>query len=258
MRVTAGLDSGPIALAEEVEVDPLDDYASLSEQARGARRRAVGPRLRCPGGGGDRVHRAGRLTRPPMRRRSPRRSGTCGPPGPRRSSSEWCGRSVPHIGAYLELEGGEPSGSARRTERPANGPEAGTIEVRDDRLVLGSADGALAWMSSSRRVESRCSVSRFPARARPSAKGPVASLQSRPCLDTLVRWPNDSTAAWVASGSAGGRRGRPAAPQLPRLRRALAAPGAAPRAGSSASTACVASSSSRSARTAASTGRSAG
>src|SRR4029077_1202236 len=30
MRVTAGLDSGPVALAEEVRVDAEDDYASLS------------------------------------------------------------------------------------------------------------------------------------------------------------------------------------------------------------------------------------
>ena len=44
MQVTAGLDSGPIALAEEIAIQPTDDYASLSAKL-GASNRTSAVRL---------------------------------------------------------------------------------------------------------------------------------------------------------------------------------------------------------------------
>ena len=49
---------------------------------------------------------------------------------------------TPHIGAFLELEGGERLG-VRRARAVDDGPASGTIELRDGALVLGSSDGGL-------------------------------------------------------------------------------------------------------------------
>ena len=43
MRLTAGLDSGPVALREEVAIGPDEDFEALSATPGGARRRAAGP-----------------------------------------------------------------------------------------------------------------------------------------------------------------------------------------------------------------------
>ena len=50
---------------------------------------------------------------------------------------------TPHVGAYLELEGGDRLG-VREARVVPDGPPAGAIEARGDELVLGSADGGLA------------------------------------------------------------------------------------------------------------------
>ena len=49
MRLTAGLDSGPVALREEVPIGPDDDFEALSATPRRARRRAAGPGPRPAG-----------------------------------------------------------------------------------------------------------------------------------------------------------------------------------------------------------------
>jgi methionyl-tRNA formyltransferase len=141
MRVTEGLDSGPIALAEEIAIEEDDDYASLS--------------ARLAGLGGELLVRAldaldsGELTfteqddsrasyaekvAPEERHLAPSR---------RAPELERIVRALtPHIGAYLELDGGERLG-VRGAHAVPDGPPVGTIEARGEELLLGSADGAL-------------------------------------------------------------------------------------------------------------------
>jgi methionyl-tRNA formyltransferase len=146
MRVTEGLDSGPIAVAEEVRISADDDYASLSARLADA--------------GGDLLIRAldalsaGRLDfteqddseatyaqkiAPEERHLDPSR----GAP-----ELERIVRALtPHIGAHLELDDGgwlkvlaaealEPYGS----DHPV---QAGAIEPDDDALSLVTGDGVL-------------------------------------------------------------------------------------------------------------------
>jgi methionyl-tRNA formyltransferase len=49
---------------------------------------------------------------------------------------------TPHIGAYLEFEGGERLG-VRKARAVEKGPPEGAVEVRGDELVVGSSDGGL-------------------------------------------------------------------------------------------------------------------
>jgi methionyl-tRNA formyltransferase len=141
MRVTEGLDSGPIALAEEIPIAPSDDYASLSAKLADL--------------GGELLVRAldgleaGNLTFtdqddalasyaekvvPDERHLRPSRKA---------AELERTVRALaPHVGAHLELDGGGRLG-VREARAVPGGPQAGAIEARDDRLLLGSSDGAL-------------------------------------------------------------------------------------------------------------------
>jgi methionyl-tRNA formyltransferase len=142
MRVTEGLDSGPLALAEEIKVSPEDDYASLS-----ARLAEVGGELLVRAldalSAGDlaftdqdeaQVTYADKVAAS-ERHLSPSRTA---------AELERIVRALtPHIGAFLELEGGERLG-VRRAREVEDGPIAGAIESRDGRLVVGSSDGGLS------------------------------------------------------------------------------------------------------------------
>jgi methionyl-tRNA formyltransferase len=142
MRVTAGLDSGPVALAEQVPVSADDDYESLS-----AKLAKVGGELlvraldELQAGTLDFTEQddaqatyAEKVS--PEERHLP----------PSRSADE-LERTVraltPHVGAYLELESGDRLG-VREAHAVQDGPAEGAIETRGDQLVLGSSGGGLA------------------------------------------------------------------------------------------------------------------
>ena len=141
MRVTEGLDSGPIALAEEVEIGSGDDYESLS--------------ARLADLGGELLVRAldslqeGKLAftdqEETMASYAEKVSRDERHLRPSRTAPE-LERTVraltPHIGAYLELDGGERLG-VRAARATPDGPPAGAIEARGGQLVLGASDGAL-------------------------------------------------------------------------------------------------------------------
>lgn len=142
MRVTEGLDSGPLALTEEITVSPEDDYASLS-----ARLAEIGGELLVRAldalSAGDlpftdqdeaQVTYADKVVAS-ERHLSPSRTA---------AELERIVRALtPHIGAFLELEGGERLG-VRRAREVEDGPIAGAIESRNGRLVVGSSDGGLS------------------------------------------------------------------------------------------------------------------
>jgi methionyl-tRNA formyltransferase len=141
MRVTAGLDSGPVALQERTAIGPEDDYGSLS-----ARLAEIGGELLV------RVldlHQAGRLEftdqddsqatyaekiDPAERRLDPSR--------PAAELAAVVRALTPHIGAYLELDGGERLGVRGAAAEPGDVP-VGELEAAGGTLSLGTADGVL-------------------------------------------------------------------------------------------------------------------
>jgi methionyl-tRNA formyltransferase len=141
MRVTAGLDSGPVALCERVPIAPGDDFGALS-----GRLAEVGAELLVQAF--DRRD-AGTLTfseqddeaatyaekiEPAERRLDPGRT------------ADELARTVrgltPHVGAYLELAGGERLGvrAARAVEGSA---ESGSLAVAEAVMRLGCGAGIL-------------------------------------------------------------------------------------------------------------------
>lgn len=141
MRLTAGLDSGPVALREEVEIGAGDDYGSLA-----ARLAEMGGRMLVEALD---LHAAGRLAfaeqpddgvtyaekiNPGERRIDPAASATAQALRIRALS--------PHIGAFVELKGGGRLGVRSPRHQPAS-LAPGCFAAEGGRLLLGFADGAL-------------------------------------------------------------------------------------------------------------------
>jgi methionyl-tRNA formyltransferase len=141
MRVTEGLDSGPIALAEKVEIGNEDDYESLSAKLADLGGELLVRALDSLDAGGltyadqdESMASYAEKVSPDERHLRPSRTAP---------ELERTVRALtPHIGAYLELEGGERLG-VRAARAAPDGPPAGAIEARGEQLVLGSSDGAL-------------------------------------------------------------------------------------------------------------------
>jgi methionyl-tRNA formyltransferase len=139
LRVTAGLDSGPIALREAVEIGAEDRgelAARLAQLGGELAVRALD--LRAAGeldltDQDDALASYAAKIEPAERRLHPAR--------PAAELERIVRALTPHIGAYLELDGGERLGVLRATAEPAALPE-GTIAT-DDGLLLGCAEGAL-------------------------------------------------------------------------------------------------------------------
>jgi methionyl-tRNA formyltransferase len=141
MRLTAGLDSGPVALREEVPLGPEEDFASLS--------------ARLAGLGGDLLVRAldlqvaGALefveqdedgvTYAEKIESAERRL------DPARPAAELAAKVralTPHIGTYLETAAGERLGVREARVVEADVPER-ALEVHDGALLLGCGEEAL-------------------------------------------------------------------------------------------------------------------
>ena len=141
MRVTEGLDSGPIALADEVPIGDDDDYASLSEKlaepAGELLIRALDElqsgELEFTDQDDSRATYAEKIA-PEERHLSPSR--------PAAVLERMVRALRPHVGTYLELDGGERLGVRKAVAVPG-GPPAGELRTGDGEILLGSADGAL-------------------------------------------------------------------------------------------------------------------
>jgi methionyl-tRNA formyltransferase len=141
MQLTAGLDSGPVALCEGVPLDPEEDFASLSTrlaelggdllvraldlQARGA--------LEFAEQDEDGVTYAEKID-PAERRLDPSR--------PAAELAAKVRALTPHIGAYLEAADGERLGVRQARAVEADVPQA-VLETREGALLLGCGEGAL-------------------------------------------------------------------------------------------------------------------
>jgi methionyl-tRNA formyltransferase len=141
MRVTAGLDAGPVALVEEVPVSPDDDYESLSAKLSKAGGELTVRALDALEGGdlefteqddgqatyADKVSADERHLLPSR---------------PAAELERIVRALTPHVGAYLELEGGDRLG-VREASAVRDGPAAGAIEADGAHLVVGASDGGL-------------------------------------------------------------------------------------------------------------------
>jgi methionyl-tRNA formyltransferase len=141
MQLTAGLDSGPVALCEEVPIDPEEDFASLS-----ARLAEIGGELlvraldlQAAGALEFTEQDEGAVTYaekidPAERRLDPSR--------PAAELAAKVRALTPHVGTYLETAEGERLGVRRAHAADADVPPE-TLEVREGALLLGCGEGAL-------------------------------------------------------------------------------------------------------------------
>jgi methionyl-tRNA formyltransferase len=138
MRPVAEMDAGPICLQRETELRPDDDYGSLSRRLAEL--------------GGALLVEA--LDKEPDCRPQPEEGMTVAAkigsedrrldPELRAPELERRVRALtPHVGAYLELPGGERLGVRRAATSEADGLAPGELTARDGSLLYGSSDGAL-------------------------------------------------------------------------------------------------------------------
>jgi methionyl-tRNA formyltransferase len=141
MRVTAGLDSGPVGLAKRIPIAEEDDYASLSAKLAEL-------------GGDLLVHALDSLEAGELEFTEQLDSAATyaekiapherhlAPSLPAPELERIVRALTPHIGAYLELQDGDRLG-IRAARAVPSGPGQGAIEAAGGELLLGSADGAL-------------------------------------------------------------------------------------------------------------------
>jgi methionyl-tRNA formyltransferase len=140
-RVTAGLDSGPVALSRPVAIEPDDDYGSLAPRlasvAGPLARRALG--LRAEGTlevveQDDAAASYAEKIDSAERRLDPSR--------PAAELERIVRALTPHIGAHVELDGGERL-RVTRARAEQGKVAAGETASIEGRLLLGCGDGVL-------------------------------------------------------------------------------------------------------------------
>jgi methionyl-tRNA formyltransferase len=141
MRVTAGLDSGPVALQQRLAIEPTDDFGSLS-----ARLADVGAELLL---GALDLRAAGELELTEQSDEEASYAEKIDPSerkiDPALPAEELARRIralTPHIGAYLVIDGGGRLGVREGTAEDGE-LETGRFSARDGTLLLGCAEGVL-------------------------------------------------------------------------------------------------------------------
>lgn len=141
MRLTAGLDSGPVALCEEIEIGPDEDFAALSAQlaalggellVRALDREAEG-RLSFTEQDDSQATYAEKIDSA-ERRLDPSR--------PAAELAALVRALTPHVGAYLETAGGERLG-VKRARAVDVAVKPGALRSEWGALLLGCSQGAL-------------------------------------------------------------------------------------------------------------------
>jgi methionyl-tRNA formyltransferase len=141
MRVTAGLDSGPVALAESVPIGEDDDHASLSAKLAELGGELLLRSLDALEAGKLEFSEQDEAAATYAEKISPEER-HLEPSRPARELERIVRALTPHVGAYLELDDGGRLG-VRSARAVPGGPGQGQIEASGDQLLLGSADGAL-------------------------------------------------------------------------------------------------------------------
>jgi methionyl-tRNA formyltransferase len=138
MRLTEGLDSGPVCLQAGEPIQPQDTYGTLATrlQVLGGELlvRTLDSSPPCAPQDESFATYAEKIT-PRDRTLDPGRSAI---------ELERVVRALtPHIGARVQLQDGSWLGVSRARARPEQGPEAGVVSLDGPRPVLGCAEGSL-------------------------------------------------------------------------------------------------------------------
>ena len=142
MRLTEGLDSGPVALTEPVGIDPGEDSGALAARLAELGGELLVQAFDLAARGAlelreqdDAAATYAEKIDPAERRLDPGRPA---------AELERAVRALsPQIGAYLELDGGERLGVRAAAAEPGGGLAPGEVAVEDGRLAVGCAEGAL-------------------------------------------------------------------------------------------------------------------
>jgi methionyl-tRNA formyltransferase len=141
MKVTAGLDSGPVALSEEQRIGAEDDFESLSGRLAALGGELLARALDLQAGDGlelveqdDAEATYAEKIEPGERRLDPCR--------PAAELARAVRALTPHVGAYLELGDGERLG-VRRARPVGVGVRKGELKAEWGALLLGCGRGAL-------------------------------------------------------------------------------------------------------------------
>ncbi len=142
MRLTAGLDSGPVCLQQAEPIEPGDTYGMLA-----ARLQALG---------GELLVRALEDC-PPCSEQDPALATyaekitamdrVLDPSRPAVELERVVRALTPHIGAHVELPDGSGLGVREARALPADGPPPGAVSLHGPRPVLGCARGALELLA---------------------------------------------------------------------------------------------------------------
>ena len=141
MKLTAGLDSGPVALREEVPIGPEDDFSSLSERLSALGGDLLVEALDLLGRGrlefaeqDEEQATYAEKIEPEERRLDPGR--------PAGELARTVRALTPHVGAYVEAGGGERLGVRRARAVDVN-VKRGEMKAEWGALLLGCGRGAL-------------------------------------------------------------------------------------------------------------------
>lgn len=141
MRVTAGLDAGPVAARESTPIESADDYGSLADRLVGIGARLLAGTLDLRARGAlDLVEQAPAGVTYAERIDAAERR--VDPGGEARVEAMRIRALTPHIGAFVELGDGSRLGLRDPLVR-AGGPAPGEFDAVGDALVLGCRAGAL-------------------------------------------------------------------------------------------------------------------
>lgn len=141
MRVTEGLDSGPVALQERTPIEANENFGSLAARLAGIGGELIVRALDLSAEGGLEFSEQedGQATYAEKIDVAERRL------DPRRPAVELA-RTVhaltPHVGTYVELDGGDRL-AVRAAAAEDGSREPGSLEARDGSLWLGCAEGVL-------------------------------------------------------------------------------------------------------------------
>jgi methionyl-tRNA formyltransferase len=138
MRLEAELDSGPVYLAAHEPIRADDDYGSLAPRLAGLGGellvRALGERPDPVPQPEEGVTYAEKIDRAERR---------LDPEQPAEQLARTVRALTPHIGAFVELAERERLGVRRARPLAGDGPARGELGHDDERLLFGTADGAL-------------------------------------------------------------------------------------------------------------------
>jgi methionyl-tRNA formyltransferase len=141
MRLTAGLDSGPVALREEVPIAPEEDFAALSARlaALGGDLLVRALDLQAEGALAFTEQDEDGATYAEKIEAAERRLDPAQPAGDLAAKVRALN---PHVGTYLETAAGARLG-VRRAHPVDADVSHGALEARDDALLLGCGEGVL-------------------------------------------------------------------------------------------------------------------